>query len=140
MAAEPALPPVAEPAPTSNLDTLTTNDALMLGGAAGLGLLLLAGAAIAAHRRKRRREDAEFEARQQLLDQLEAEHEAEPATLELNRSAEVRPGPAFVRATPKHDPVPERTAFVASPNGAPHDADFLIRRASKPTGQPVEQD
>jgi hypothetical protein len=116
-----------------------TNNALMIGGAAALGLLLLAAAIIAA-RRKRRREDAEFEARQQLLHQLEAEHEAEPPTLELNRSAEVRPGPAFVRATPKHDPVPAKAAFVASPRDPSSDTDFLIRRAGSSTGQPIEQD
>lgn len=153
--AEPVAPPVAEPAPASDtadrlMADLMAND-LLPAGAAALGLLALGGAAMANRRRKRRREDAEFEARQQAL----AITEEEPPTLNLDRRAEVRPGPAFGRP-PIHDPVPERKfpaeqAALAPAAEAPatvpdignwpatSGADFMIRRAGKNAEKPVGQ-
>jgi hypothetical protein len=95
-------------------------------GAAALGLLALGGAAMAMHRRKRRREDAEFEARQQAL----AAIDEEPPVLDLDRRAEVRPGPVLARpAAPFHDPLPARNL----------QPDFMLRRAGQPARDPVEQ-
>jgi len=120
LTALPAAPPEVAPAPVNNtpdtLSELMADEMLPAAGAAALGLLALGGAGIAMRRRKRRREDEEFEARQQYLDQ--AETEAEPV-LELDRTAEVRPVPAFARApAPVHDPVPDKKAPVTElPNG-----------------------
>lgn len=141
---EPAAPPTAEPALASNMpdlvDELMANDlALPIAGAAALGLLALGGVGIAAHRRKRRREDAEFAARQQVLDAADARAEAEPP-LELKPTDAVGAGPAFARQAPMHDPVPARAAAssqspavssVPGPN-------FILRRAGQPVKDPAD--
>jgi len=128
VAAEPAPLAIAQPAPVSDtpdtLSDLMADDMLPIAGAGALGLIALGGVGIAVRRRKRRREDAEIEARQQALAMAEAgptpapEPAAQP-TLELDRAAEVRPGPVFNRArAPVHDPVPDRNAPVTSlPDG-----------------------
>lgn len=112
-------PPVAEPAPANGMAgalmaEIMADDRLPYAGGAALGLLALGGAGLVSRRRKRRRENEAFEARQQFLDS--AEGEPEPPVLELDRSAEVRPGPAFTRpGTPMHDPVPQRAPAAAAP-------------------------
>lgn len=118
-AAEPAPPPVAEPAPAGGMAgalmaEIMADDRLPYAGGAALGLLALGGAGLVSRRRKRRRENEAFETRQRFLDR--AEGEAEPPVLELDRSAEVRPGPVFARPAPIHDPVPAQEAAMA---GAP---------------------
>lgn len=137
MAAEPAAPLAAAPPANDSADTLLS-DPLIPVGAGALGLLVLGGAGIAMHRRKRRREDAEFEARQQAL----AAIDDEPAPLELDPAAEVKPGPAFARPpAPMHDPVPAmRTPATKVHWGSPTDADFMIRRDANQVKRPVEQD
>lgn len=112
-AVEPAPPPAAEPAPAGGtagalIAEIMADDRLPYAGGAALGLLALGGAGLVSRRRKRRRENEAFETRQQFLDQ--AEGEAEPPVLELGRSAELRPGPAFARPAPIHDPVPAQKA------------------------------
>ena len=90
------------------------DDRLPYAGGAALGLLALGGAGLVSRRRKRRRENEAFEARQQVLDQ--AEGQSEPPVLELDRSAEVSPGPGFARpSAPIHDPVPASRAVAGAP-------------------------
>jgi hypothetical protein len=84
-------------------ETIATDDALPIAGAAGLGLLALAGAGFAASRRRRRREDEEFEANQRALVQADAEPVPQPET--------VRSEPTFAR-TMAQEPV--RTSGPAS--------------------------
>lgn len=117
-AAEPA-PPVAKQASAGGMTgalvaDIMADDRLPYAGGAALGLVALGGAGLVSRRRKRRRENEALEARQQFLDR--AEGEAKPPVLELDRNAEVRPGPAFARPAPIHDPVPAQKAALA---GAP---------------------
>ena len=97
---------------------IMADDRLPYAGGAALGLLALGGAGLVSRRRKRRRENEAFETRQQFLDHAkgEGDGETEPPVLELDRSAEVRPGPAFARPAPIHDPIPASRAAIA---GAP---------------------
>ena len=116
---DPAPPPVAEPAPAGGMAgalmaDIMADDRLPYAGGAALGLLALGGAGLVSRRRKRRREKEAFEARQQFLDSVT--DEPEPPLLELDRSAEVRTGPAFGRpSAPVHDPVPQRIPAAAAP-------------------------
>lgn len=107
--------PVAEPAPAPSQFDQAMSDVMtdetvpyVIAGAAGLGLLALLGTGILTRRRKHRREQEDLEAKHRLL----ANAARAPAPLELDRRAEVRPGPQVAQRSPRHDPVPIRNAPV----------------------------
>ena len=87
------------------------NTTLLIAGGAALGLLLLGGVAAMRRRRRRKQDEADEATKMAFIEAAEQEHDEHPAAAE----------PAFVRAAPRHDPVPvssisDKTPIADAPN------------------------
>ena len=94
MPVAPADQAAEQAAPTATIDP---EEALPIAGGVGLGLILLGGVAAMRRRRRRKQEEADEATKMAFLEAAEAEHEEHPAAPDE---------PGFVRAVPRHDPVP----------------------------------